>query len=738
MQRGLLIAVGLLLVAGAGYFALNRSPKPVAPVVIAPATAPATLPTSAPAPTPPGKPKNFLDVVRLQYPDFPTTQPLVIPLTRSEAAKLIIHDPLYVDANGELWITRSDAEPTSTVFKIVNEQSTHVTRENVVYVHRWLDASNTWWPQLICRKEDGSFEIVTRNGRQDIPGKYNYDWAHAYSWNEAIVVPTDRGVSVIRPDRRPMELYHEFVAADQYDPAKFSRPLSMLDWRGMIAWMPWENGKTGSRGAARLIDEKWTALNAEAKWPEKLLHLVPLLDGSIIQIVVDDQEKASVNLATLDAANLDEKKITGLVDQLSDLDPGKRSAAFNELTRYGISIWPILEKMLDEQSPEAKMRIRQLLRAKSQPTLGGMSLQPGPIKVLGRGDYGAVMLLSESGVEMPRENPDAQGRIVAPAYIDIEPGQPISLAANGLVEELQGKNRELIFLRGEIFVNDEAAGPRWWLSNHFDPLLKAKDLEYRHLVGQDGRGRWLFRKNLTDRSPTMVIDPTLPDPTPKLPVWIYKIEGGKVGWNPANWPAIKKGGAWALIKNDWHALDEAKADEKFYSRDNLPPELMPATAPTTAATTIASTAPSSQPSLGEPLMVEADGTRFYDGRQSLRIITKDGKDLTWELPPEAGGSATFEPVLFRAGENRLFLFNSIGRVLRIKPTPAGPQPFKLEATITRRIPSMENLDRIWLDPDGRIIIAHDGDTLSICFPTGRIPPELANKLPAGELKEMEE
>ena len=48
-----------------------------------------------------------------------------------------------------------------------------------------------------------------------------------------------------------------------------------------------------------------------------------------------------------------------------------------------------------------------------------------------------------------------------------------------------------------------------------------------------------------------------------------------------------------------------------------------------------------------------------------------------------------------------------------------------------------NFQRVWVDPAGRIVIAHDIDTLSVLFPTGVIPPDVARKIPAGELSEAE-
>jgi hypothetical protein len=185
-----------------------------------------------------------------------------------------------------------------------------------------------------------------------------------------------------------------------------------------------------------------------------------------------------------------------------------------------------------------------------------------------------------------------------------------------------------------------------------------------------------------------------------------------------NWPAIKNGGAWALAETDWRPLDEPR--EKML----------------TEWSSMLMRGPTSVPGLGVPLLVDPDGTQYFDGTRTLHVIMPLTKgDVTWNLPPEATGTA--KPVLIRAGEDRLFLFNSPGRVVRIKPTPKGPEPFKVEAVFTHRIPNVDQPDRIWRDPAGRIIIAYDGNTLAICFPSGRIPEEIAKKMSAADLEDAD-
>src|SRR5580765_185654 len=138
-QWALVLLVGLALIGG-GLLIARRQGAGGTKVSAAPTSAPAAAPSTAPATAPatvPIKPVEYMDVVRLNYPDFPTTQPLIVPAAMQEAARLVINDPIYLDAVGELWITRADAESNSTVLKEAPHQSTHVTREQVAFVHRW-------------------------------------------------------------------------------------------------------------------------------------------------------------------------------------------------------------------------------------------------------------------------------------------------------------------------------------------------------------------------------------------------------------------------------------------------------------------------------------------------------------------------------------------------------------------------------------------------------------------------
>jgi hypothetical protein len=84
------------------------------------------------------------------------------------------------------------------------------------------------------------------------------------------------------------------------------------------------------------------------------------------------------------------------------------------------------------------------------------------------------------------------------------------------------------------------------------------------------------------------------------------------------------------------------------------------------------------------------------------------------------------------------LFNQPGRVVRIRPTAGGAEPFAVEATFTRRIPSAEHPTRIWLDPFGRICIAYDENKLALLFPRGYIPAEIVNLMTAEDQRQAVE
>jgi hypothetical protein len=247
--------------------------------------------------------------------------------------------------------------------------------------------------------------------------------------------------------------------------------------------------------------------------------------------------------------------------------------------------------------------------------------------------------------------------------------------------------------------------------NHMQRLLRDNEKAFTRLHAVDRRGRWLFRKPDPRSHETLILDPTFPDPTPHLPIWVMSIYQGSTGWDEKDWPCIKSGGAWALRADGWEALDEKK--EKMITE--APPRR---SAPAALAT--------------EPLLVDADGNRYFDGASLLHVISKDNRHTVWPLPFSARGE--LGGTLLRAADGRLFLVNQPGRILRIKPTPDGDEPFNLEASFTHRVPSGDRIKRIWLDGANRICVVYDDNKLAIMFPDGHIPPHIATMIPASELR----
>jgi hypothetical protein len=684
-------------------------------VVIPPPTTnstPSTVPTSQSAASTRPSMASYIDVVRAAYPQFPATQPLGVPVNFEEASRIILDEPIYIGPSKDLWITHPDAPPTQQVLANASDEQIHVLPDEVAFVF-WTaeeDKDGKWIPHLICRVAGDRYEHVTAASRQPMKEKRAYDWARAFVWNDRIVVPTDHGVAMI-DFAQPAELDETFYSLAEADAKDLAPPQVALDTRGLLAWIPWDAGQVGSAGASRYVDGKWTPLDASAGWPEKIIHLVPLLDGSVLRIVpaaaAGGDEKVELQIAALDAAQVDEQQIAKLVAQLSDPDDEVRTAAYNELTRYGPGLWPVLESMIEDQPAEAKVRLRQLLGSRIKPTLGGMTLLDDRLHTVRRYPDGGALFYAEGGASVP--GGDGRDAMVVPAWISCRPGRAISLLPYALVRDVDPREYVLENLGSEWILVDPVLGPRRFMGNHLLSLLKKEELEFRDVVGVDRRGRWLFATAPSDKSQkrrrTLIIDPTLPDPTPRLPVWTMAIREGTVGWTKDNWPVIRRGSPWALEADKWRPMDEKK--EKMFVEAS--PEL-DAVTPTTL--------PASTQSAGRALCVDEHGCTFFGGRESLVHVEPDGTQTNWPLPPEATALETYKPVLI-AADGALFLFNQPGRVVQI--AEAGDGQLAVKHIFTEHVPNTDHPQRIWLDPAGRIIIAHDTNQLAILFPSGRIP-----------------
>ena len=799
MNRIPLVLCSLLIAAAViGAAAYYRYTHPLAVATTRPTTLAATLPDTQPT-TAASKPQaargpttQLLDILRLADPKYPTTQRLATAVDIKYAARFTIDSPAFLDYISHLWVTRPDAPATFDFDKAgASETATHVVRDQVVFV-LWTTTAvrsptgrskgSKWSPHLIVKAVPPltGYVLVDETGRRALRDPFGFHWERALVLQgrhrddpDHIVVPTDRGACAFAFDDAPEKILqgHKILGEpkDRTVPGDGRATQLVMDVSGVIAYLTSANGATGIKtknGVARFaaapptqnsalstqdspLTYKWTTLT---DWPDHLLHLVPLLDGSVLEILsVPGQEKDKVAFSVNSVApvKIDPKVIDQLIDQLSNDDPQKRDAAFKQLTTYGAGIAPILERALDEQTPEAQIRIRQLLKNKVAPSLGSMSLVDGRMRVVNRLPDGGVIFYAEGGVSVP--SGDDTPTYITPAWLAVRPGRAVELLPPGLVTDLQPDKQRVIAWADNYVVEDPVRGPQWYIGNHLEPLLRKQHQDYKHFVGIDATGRWVFRiANNVARAATvpatkpstqdsalsaqdsfLIIDPWLPDPTPRLPVWDLPISIGKVGWDKNDWPVIYMDAKprpvpWALEEGDWRVIDEEK--EKVLTGPPPPPAFVapPASRP---ATTTASTSPTSAPTYApvQPaLLTTADGTRYLDGKSSLTVIRPDGRTIHWPLPENAVG--THDPVLLRTRENLLFLFNEPGRIVRIRPLG---DSFSVEAVFTRGVPSGDWPLRIWLDPADRICIAHDQTQITVLFPLGRIPPAISAMMPAG-------
>ncbi len=688
---------------GVAGFMLLR-PHPSAPVALkrAPTTIPSTRPRAAWRPAP--AMNSYIDVVRSENPAVPATQPLGVPLDLPDAAHLVLRDPIYLDRLGHLWITRAGAPGTEQSLRTPNDPPEHVVPENIVFVHWWVDDSDEWSAAAVVKNENG-LELVESQRRTGFAALRRYHWESAYSWLDHFVVPSDDGVSVFDVDPNFVEHFHALPGMI----AGGNIPLTTLDSRGVLAWSPWEHGRGGSSGVSRFVDGKWIDLTGEI-WAVRPIQLLPLLDGSILQIDSEDAgmaDKISLAIAPLENADIDPKAIADLVQQLGDPDSDKREAAFSELSRYGPGLAPTLEKLSADQPPEARLRLRQLLKGKITPALGGMEVVDNRLTVVNRQADGTVLFYAPSGVRIPRG--EDQTETVAPAWLCLRADGRIDRALPAtLVADQTPDACHLRLVRDDWYVCD-SQGVRKFIGDGFVPLVREDEHPFTQIFGVDCRGRWLLKRP-DDPTATLIIDPTIFDPTPRLPVWVMAIGNGSVGWTRDDFPVIKRGGAWILRADRWEPLGDNDAMITELPPHSLPPATMPATTQSTPR--------------GAALL-SVNGVRYFDGDKSLVAVDSRDNVVTWPLPPAAVGSA--DPVLVASGDGMLFLFNQPGRILRIKPTPTAAQPFELQATFTKQIPDVAPT-RMWLDPAGRIDFECGGDTLLVMFPTGQIPPEIAQMM----------
>ncbi|HTW94773.1 MAG TPA: hypothetical protein VMD30_08275 [Tepidisphaeraceae bacterium] len=692
-RRIFLAGIILGLTAGITAFIINTHLRPSAPpmpvkLISLPQTRPVHHAAARPVVA------TYMDVVRGAYPNFPATQPFDIPAELPQAGHLIVSDPIYVGPRGDLWITDPNGPPIEQVLPKADADTEHVTSERISYMH-WNDDL----PTAIIPRAGGGWDIVDLLDRRHLPWRRPYHWGAAMSWGDQIIVPTDCGVSILNVGRILSEDYQPLIDA----PCSMEPQIS-FDGRGILAWVPPDPSSShpDSGHIARYVDDHWTVLSGNG-WVDRPVHLVPLLDGSVLQFVRHANGTLKIEPVTLEAAPVDADKIDDLIDQLGDDDPDKRAFAYAALSQYGPGIWQELEAHANDPSLDVSMRIRALLLGKTKPLLGGMSLVTDDLVLANRFPAGGVILYSAAGVIDPFGGADDEAVTVKPAWICLAPGQPAALLPPGMTQGLWPTQTELLNFNGEWIAEDDA-GPRRFLSpSTFVPLLRGSERPFSQLIAIDRRGRWLFRRPGTG-TPTLIIDPNLPDPQPRLLVWIPDPTGA-AGWDKGGWPVMAhEDKSWLLKDTDWFPVD--LIHDRVFTQ--APPN----------------------PAAGGALLRDSHGNLWYDGMTRLVRLTPSGKRLQWALPPEAAaapGTLPSEIHLVETSSGLLYLFNASGRVLRIRATPDASAPLHVEGVFKNGIPESDQIVRVWLDPADRIDIVYkfmDRSRLAVLFADGDIPPEL--------------
>ena len=218
----------------------------------------------------------------------------------------------------------------------------------------------------------------------------------------------------------------------------------------------------------------------------------------------------------------------------------------------------------------------------------------------------------------------------------IEPAW-LALRANGRMEHVLGEavTRDqkperctLNSLADDWIINDES-GPRRLVGLNFEPLLTPAEKRFSEVVGVDAMHRWLFRAPGVE-SDTLIVDPRVADPTPRLPTWVIVTEKGTAGWDSRRLSrrrTTRHEGRWELQTDGWKALDEKDA---FLSE--VPPATQPTNPPSTQPATHLTSRPATAPALDNPIFTSTDGSRYFNGKTALIVLDKNNAKKSGRCP----------------------------------------------------------------------------------------------------------
>ena len=601
-----------------------------------------------------------------------------------DAAKIVLHHPAYVDPLGNLWITHPAGRPMLDVIGRPIVDHTAVVRERVRLV-RW---PTDGVPTAIVGEADHLSAVVPAGVTPVTTSFPEADWAHAIQFAGGALVPTRSGAVLLydvgpgRPVGIPPGRRDALATAATQPNAP---PLAVAPtFDGLYFWSTSDD--PAKTGVGRIENKQLVDLSHAAGWPEHVREIIPLADDSVLVLYDSDEGPALKLIPAADKPPTPALRdtVTALARQLADVDPLKRDAATRALEAQGPAAYPVLESIRDALAPEAQVRIEALLGQRFAPTLGGLRPLPGKVRTLGRFPGGGCVLRFDGGGTVGGTD-DQPERSVIPATVLIRPGLPIELIDPAALTDFVPGRQSIQWVGGQLIVSDPKVGPRRWLGLTLQPPLLPKELaDFDTVVAIDARRRWLLK---SDKRPgdTLLIDPTLPDPTPRLPVWTISAPGGS-GRTATGWPAVRKDDdLFVLEREGWK---KEKAIEL--------PRPTPATQP-----------------------VDAGGPRIAFVGSSIQVTDNAGHQLVVQPPGSPFPSGDTQ---IAAAPGRLFVYTADGRVHRYAVTPSTSGPVvTFEKTFTAGVPA--NVEQIWIDPAGRLVM-QAGTTMAIGFPDGRLPAAL--------------
>jgi hypothetical protein len=505
-----------------------------------PTTRPTTTSTQEPSTTlvPPSEAtplRTFLDLIRDNYPDADELRPFSAGSELSDAARLFLRQPAMVCERGDLWLADPRADDWPAVLERAGSERVHVARELPTYI-AWTQRDGAWAAiPLLGRGE--VVEALDRTGRSTAlgivvrhlqSGVSTGDWhfgvgdslASAFAFEPTRIITVSLGTD--RADRAG----HLVIAS-----------------RSVIAW--------STQRAVRFDSGKWEPIH-DARGGEQLLHVLPLSDDTVRLIGNNDADEAVIRSLALDVKSANVELVERLVRDLSAPEGRTRDGAFRELRRLGAGAWPVLERLLDGQPPEARVRMEALLIEKTDPSIGGFRARAGPIRVVQRWRDGSVVLRAPAG--WVRVGADGD-RAVRGTLLLLRPGEAPAIAPHDIAE-LIDSGASLDGMRGEIVARTERGLMRR-VGASFVPVLPTRLADYSQLRGIDHSGRWLIASTKPG-APSLLLDPTLPDPTPRLPTWSIQVPtGGVIGKTTDGWPVMRSGDAWVLRESGWQITGEA-------------------------------------------------------------------------------------------------------------------------------------------------------------------------------------